>query len=77
MVHIVVDAYSRFADVEVTRSTTGEELMPKLDKLWVTYGIMSKLVSDNGPPYKSDEFRSMVWTSSILLGSNWIVLIIK
>ena len=57
MVHVVVDAYSRFADVEVTKSTTGEELMPKLDKLWATHGIPTRLVSDNGPPYKSREFR--------------------
>ena len=57
MIHVVVDAYSRFADVEVTKSTTGEELLPKLDKLWATHGIPAKLVSDNGPPYKSREFR--------------------
>ena len=55
--NVLVDAYSKFADVEVTKSTTGEELLPKLDKIWATHGIPSKLVSDNGPPYRSGEFR--------------------
>ena len=55
--HVVIDGYTRFAEVDITSSTGGEELMPKMDKIWATHGIPAKLISDNGPPYCSHEFE--------------------
>ena len=55
--HVCIDGYSRFAEVDITKSTGGEELMPKLDKIWATHGIPKRLITDNGPPYQSHEFE--------------------
>ena len=55
--HVCIDGYSRFAEVDITKSTGGEELMPKLDRIWATHGIPQKLITDNGPPYRSHEFE--------------------
>ena len=55
--HLVYDAYSRFVDIEVMNSTKGIELHPTLDKVWATHGYCHTLVSDNGPPYNSHEFK--------------------
>ena len=55
-IHVAIDGYSRFAEVDIVDSTTGAELMPKLDKIWATHGVPAMLISDNGPPYQSHEF---------------------
>ena len=51
------DAYSRFVDIEVMDSTKGIDLKHTLDKVWGTHGYCHMLVSDNGPPYNSHNFK--------------------
>ena len=55
-VHVAIDAFSKFASVDITKSTSGEILLPILDKLWSTHGVCTEIITDNGPPYSSDDF---------------------
>ena len=51
-IHVAIDAFTKFVSVEVTKSTSGEILLPILDKLWATHGVCTEIISDNGPPYR-------------------------
>ena len=55
---VVIDAYSRFPEVEIVHSTAAKGTLPKLDRIFATHGIPSVLKSDNGPPFFGDEFKS-------------------
>ena len=53
---VVIDEYSRFAEIEITRSTSMKSAIPKLDKIFSSFGIPVKVRSDNGSPFSCDEF---------------------
>ena len=53
----VVDVYSRWAEIEIVWSTSANSTIPKLDKIFSTYGIPEKLITDNGPPFTSHAFK--------------------
>ena len=53
---VVIDEYSRFAEIEITRSTSMKSAIPKLDKNFLSFGIPVKVRSDNGSPFSCDEF---------------------
>ena len=55
-IHVAINAFTKFVSVEVTKSTSGEILLPILDKLWATHGVCTEIISDNSPPYSSSEF---------------------
>ena len=55
---VAIDEYSRFPEVEITRSTSAYSTIPKLDKIFSTHGIPEVVKSDNGPPFQSSEFKS-------------------
>ena len=64
---VVVDTYSKFPETEVVNSTEAKACIPKLDKIFATHGIPTKLKSDNGPPFNGKEFENYVKT----LGIDW------
>ena len=55
--HVLIDQYSKFPEVDVLTSTSFEKLRPILDRVFATHGIPEKLTTDNGPPYSSDEME--------------------
>ena len=55
---VVIDAYSRFPEVEIVHSTAGRGTLQKLDRIFATHGIPTILKSDNGPPFFGEEFRA-------------------
>ena len=57
---VVIDRYSRYPEVEVLRSTKAANVIPKLDKIFAAHGLPYKIVSDNGPPFNSNEFARYV-----------------
>ena len=57
---VVIDEYSRFPFVEISKSTSAKSTIPKLDKIFSITGIPSVLKSDNGAPFNSEEFRKFV-----------------
>ncbi|XP_013163468.1 PREDICTED: uncharacterized protein K02A2.6-like [Papilio xuthus] len=54
---IVVDAHSKWLEAEEIRSTSAYHTIKFLRSLFARFGLPDKLVTDNGPPFQSAEFR--------------------
>ena len=48
---IVIDAHSKWPEVIEMNSTTAQQIIVKLRKLFAAYGLPEQLVSDNGPQF--------------------------
>lgn len=57
---VVIDAYSRFPEVEIVSSTSAKSTILKLERIFATHGIPQVLKSDNGPPFPSHEFQQFL-----------------
>ena len=57
---VIIDCYSRFPEVEILKSTTALNVIPKLDAIFARHGIPAKLTSDNGLPFQSEAFKRYV-----------------
>eukprot|EP00112_Aurelia_sp_Birch-Aquarium-sp1_P025235 Seg83.4 transcript_id=Seg83.4/GoldUCD/mRNA.D3Y31 product="putative protein K02A2.6" protein_id=Seg83.4/GoldUCD/D3Y31 len=53
---VTIDSYSRYPKVEVVKSTSSNTVIPKLDSTFARHGLPYKIVTDNGPPFQSNEF---------------------
>lgn len=53
---LLVDSFSRWFDAHIMKSTTSAKLIAVLRKVFAYFGLPSKIVSDNGPPFNSKEF---------------------
>ena len=62
---VVVDAYSRFPEVVIVRSTSASCIIPQMDRIFSTHGIPHVVRSDNGPPYTSVEIREYMRENGI------------
>jgi len=60
---VVIDAYSRFPEVEVVHPTAASTVIPKMDKIFATHGLPQ--VCDNGPPFNSEEIRKYMVENGI------------
>ena len=54
---VAVDYYSRYYEYEVLTSTTTDKVIDSLENMFSRHGLPMTLRSDNGPQFKSDEFR--------------------
>ena len=54
---VVINAYSRFPQVDIVRSISASAIIPKLDQMFATHGIPTIVCSDNGPPFTSHEIQ--------------------
>ena len=54
---IVIDAHSKWIDVEIMNTITSQKTISVLQKLFASYGLPEIVVSDNGPQFCSDEFK--------------------
>ena len=54
---IVVDAHSKWIEVFIVSSTSAECTISKLQSLFITHGLPSQIVSDNGSGFTSAEFK--------------------
>ena len=57
---VVVDYYSRFFEVVVTRSTTSQKMIEALMPIFTRYGYPFSLKSDNAPQFVSEEFEVLL-----------------
>ena len=57
---VVIDAYSRFPEVDIVHSTKATTIISKLEHIFATHGVPAVIKSDNGPPFRSHEFHSYV-----------------
>ena len=62
---IVVDAYSRWLEIEKMDTTTSTKTIEKLQNLFARYGVPFQLVSDNGPQFKYEEFQMFLKRNGI------------
>ena len=57
LVLVVLDAYSRYPEVEIVKSTSAEAVVLALERMFAIHGIHEKEVkTDNGTPFQSDAF---------------------
>ena len=54
---VIVDYYSRFYEVEVMKSTTTEKVIDRPADTFCRHGPPNTIKSDNGPQFKSNDFR--------------------
>ena len=57
---VVVDYFSRFYEVEITRSTTSKKVVDVLAQIFSRYGYPFTLKSDNGPQFCCEEFKTFL-----------------
>ena len=62
---VVIDAYSRFPEVEVVHSTAANTVIPKMDRIFATHGLPQVVRSDNAPPFNSEEIRKYMVKNGI------------
>ncbi len=53
---VVIDAFSRFPEVDIVNSTSAKVTVPKLERIFATHGLPTVIRSDNGPPFSGHEF---------------------
>lgn len=62
---IIVDAYSKWIDVDIMRTTTTEATIKVLRRFFSDYGIPLYLVSDNGPQFTSEAFQNFLKSNGV------------
>ena len=62
---ITVDAYSKRIDAQVVSAATSYKTIEHLRTLFVTHGIPTTIVSDNGKPFTSAEFAKFITKNGI------------
>lgn len=53
---IVVDAHSKWIEAIKMNKTTASSVIKELSAIWARFGLPKQVVSDNGPPFFSEEF---------------------
>ena len=55
--HVLIDLYSRWPEVQMTKSTSFEKLRPALEESFSLHGIPESITHDQGPPYNSGDWQ--------------------
>lgn len=53
---VVIYEYSRYPEVEIAQSTSAKSTIPKLDKIFSSFGVPLEVKTDNGPPFNGHDF---------------------
>ena len=62
---VVVDAYSKWMDVRIAKQANSKQTIAILRSIFATHGIPELIVSDNGTPFTSQEFREFTQQNGI------------
>lgn len=62
---ILVDSYSRWLEIYITPSTNYFNTVEILRKIFATFGFCEEIVSDNGPPFNSEQYRKFCLSHGI------------
>ena len=62
---VIVDAHSRWLEIERMTTTTSAKTIEALQNLFARYGLPAQLVSDNGPQFTSEEFQQFLKRNGI------------
>ena len=63
---VVTDAYSKFPEVEIMKSTTTKQVITRLERIFATHGLPLEVRTDNGPPFNANEFHQYMKGRGIL-----------
>ena len=63
---VIVDAHSKWIDVHLMQSITSTKTIEKLRMVFATHGLPRKVVTDNGPSFTSEEFRTFLSQNGII-----------
>ena len=64
-IFVLVDYYSRFFEMEFTKSITTEKIVSLMSKMFVTHRLPCSLRTDNGPQFISDHFKGYLEKNGI------------
>ena len=64
-IFVVFDYYSRFFEVEFTKSITTEKIVSLMSKMLVTHDLPCSLRTGNGPQFVSDHFKGYLEKNGI------------
>ena len=62
---VVVDYYSRFYEINISKSTTAESVIESLERFFTTHGLPLSITSDNGPQFISETFSKYLAKNGI------------
>ena len=62
---LVSDAHSKWPEIIKLKATTANKTTEKLRKLFAPYGLLEKMVTDNGPQFISEEFAIFVKANGV------------
>ena len=62
---VVVDYFSRFFEVAVTKSVTSGKMISCLEAMFATHGLPLSIKTDNGPQFVSEEFEAYLKDNNI------------
>ena len=62
---VIVDAHSRWLDIERMTTTTSARTIETLQNLFARYGVPAQLVSDNGPQFTPEKFQQFLKRNGI------------
>lgn len=55
---LITDDYSSYPVVETVKSTAATTVIPKLDKVFLEFGVPDVVKPDTGPPFNSKDFTA-------------------
>lgn len=62
---VIVDAHSKWLDVQIMPSITAPKTIERLRQIFAIHGLPCKIVSDNGPTFTSREFQQFTTENGI------------
>ena len=63
---ILVDAHSKWMDIQPMQTITSSKTIEKLRIIFANHGIPRKIVTDNGPSFTSAEFAEFMKNNGII-----------
>ena len=62
---ILVDSHSKWLDAQVMQSITTAKTIEKLRSIFATHGLPKTIVSDNGPSFTSEDFKTFLRSNGV------------
>ena len=62
---VLVDAHSKWLDVQIMNSITSEMTTSRLCSIFATHGLPQQIVNDNGPTFTSEAFKEFTKLNGI------------
>jgi len=62
---LIVDSFTKWLEIYPMNSTAATPVIENLYEVFARYGLPKTIVSDNGPPFQSDEFATFMKKNGI------------